>query len=150
MPKTGNNAALHGGGFHHIAIRATDFEATLKFYIEGLGFRRVYGWGEDKRAQGEKDGRAAMLDTGDGNYLEVFAGGTREPGSDLPEGALLHYALRTTDCDTALERARAAGAMVTMEPRSVPIPGDTPMEFRIAFCKGLDGEVIEFFQNDQL
>jgi catechol 2,3-dioxygenase-like lactoylglutathione lyase family enzyme len=24
-------------GFHHVAIRAVDFDATLKFYAEGLG-----------------------------------------------------------------------------------------------------------------
>lgn len=150
MSKVGNNETLHGGGFHHIAIRATDFEATLKFYIEGLGFRRVYGWGQDGRAQGERDSRAVMLDTGDGNYLEVFAGGARQPGAETPEGPLLHYALRTTDCTAALERARAAGATVTVEPKTVPIHGDTPTEFRIAFCKGLDGELIEFFQHPDL
>ena len=150
MPNQGHNTTLHGGGFHHIAIRAYDFEATLKFYIEGLGFKRVYGWGADGRANGEKDSRAAMLDTGDGNYLEVFAGSTRKPDAEVPEGALLHFALRTTDCDAALERARAAGATVTMEPKTVPINGDTPTDFRIAFVKGLDGEIIEFFQNDWL
>ncbi|HET6384030.1 MAG TPA: VOC family protein [Armatimonadota bacterium] len=150
MPDQGHNATLHGGGFHHIAIRANDFEATLRFYTEGLGFRRVYGWGEDGRSRGERDSRAVMLDTGDGNYLEVFAGGTLAPGEAIPEGALLHYALRTTNCDAALERARDAGATVTMEPKTVPINGDTPKEFRIAFVRGLDGEIIEFFQNDSL
>lgn len=150
MPKPGNNNALHGGGFHHIAVRAYDFEKTLRFYCEGLGFRRVYGWGEDGRPKGERDSRAVMLDTGDGNYLEVFAGGTRPPDQEAPEGALLHFALRTADCDAALERARAAGAVVTVEPKTVPIAGDTPMDFRIAFVKGPDGEIVEFFQNDQL
>jgi glyoxylase I family protein len=150
MPNNGHNATLRGGGFHHIAIRAGDFEATLKFYIEGLGFQRVYGWGEDGTAKGERDSRAVMLDTGDGNYLEVFAGGKRAPGEAVPEGALLHYALRTDDCDAALERARQAGATVTVETKTVPIAGDRPLEFRIAFVRGLDGEIIEFFQNDAL
>jgi glyoxylase I family protein len=151
MPNNGNNATLHGGGFHHIAIRACDFDATLKFYIDGLGFRRVHGWGKDSRAEGGKDSRAALLDTGDGNYLEVFAGGTRRPGEEVPEGALLHFALRTSNTDAALERARAAGAVVTVEPRSVtPDHSERPLEFRIAFVKGPDGEIVEFFQNDQL
>lgn len=150
MTKLGSNGPLHGGGFHHIAIRAYDFDATLRFYIEGLGFQRVYGWGEDGRNKGEKDTRAAMLDTGDGNYLEVFAGRTGTPGEEIPEGALLHFALRTADTGAALERARAAGAVVTVETKTVPIKGDTPQDFRIAFCKGLNGEIIEFFQNDTL
>lgn len=150
MSKLGSNTTLHGGGFHHIAIRAYDFEATLRFYIEGLGFTRVYGWGEDAREKGGKDSRAAMLDTGDGNYLEVFAGRAGVPGEEIPEGALLHFALRTHNTSAALERARAAGATVTMETKTVPIQGDTPQDFCIAFCKGLNGEIIEFFQNETL
>jgi len=136
---TGNNTVLGGGGFHHVAIRARDFDATVKFYTTGLGFKEKISWGEG-------NSRAVMLDTGDGNYLEVFAGGSAEP---KPEGSILHFALRTTDCDGALKQAVAAGAVLTMEPKSLAIasrPGPTPV--RIAFCKGLDGEVIEFFQNE--
>jgi len=148
----GTNDAIVGGGFHHIAIRAYDFDASLRFYTEGLGFRRVYGWGQDGRAQGEKDSRAALLDTGDGNYLELFGGGTRPHGSAPPEEVVLHFALRTHDTDAALERARNAGAVVTMEPKSVvPAHAEEPAQtFRIAFVRGLDGELIEFFQNDNL
>lgn len=151
MANPGNNATLHGGGFHHIAIRAYDFDATLRFYIEGLGFRRAHGWGKDDRANGGKDSRAALLDTGDGNYVEVFAGREGDPSETLPEGSLLHFALRTSDTAAALERARNAGATVTMETKSVtPDNGDRPLEFRIAFVRGLNGEIIEFFQNAEL
>jgi glyoxylase I family protein len=134
----GNNSKIGGGGFHHVAIKARDFDATLRFYKEALGFTEWIRWG-----QGE--GRAVMLDAGDGNYLEVFAGGTPATQS---EGAILHFALRTDNCDTAIERARAGGAVVTKEPFDVLIPstpGPTPV--RLAFCKGLDGEIIEFFQH---
>jgi glyoxylase I family protein len=148
----GTNDALAGGGFHHIAIRAFDFDASLRFYTEGLGFVRAYGWGEDERASGEKDSRAALLDTGDGNYLELFAGGTRAPGSAPAEDVVLHFAFRTEDTDAALERARKAGATVTAEPKSVVPPhAEAPAQtFRIAFVRGPDGELIEFFQNENL
>lgn len=148
----GTNDALSGGGFHHIAIRAYDFDASLRFYTDGLGFKRVYGWGEDARAKGEKDSRAALLDVGDGNYLELFAGGTRPHGTPPPEEVVLHFALRTSDTDAACERARQAGAVVTTEPKSViPANAEAPAQtFRIAFVRGLDGELIEFFQNDLL
>ena len=137
------NTVVPGCGFHHVAIRASDFERTLRFYIDGLGFRPAVRWGEGDR-------RAALLDTGDGNYMEVFAGGRRAPGDPVPEGAILHYALRTTDCDAAIERARAAGANVTVEPKTLDLESDPiKISIRIAFCQGPDGEVIEFFQNDQ-
>jgi glyoxylase I family protein len=136
----GTNTAI-GGGFHHVAIKVRDFDASLRFYTQALGFREKIRWGQG-------DARAAMLDTGDGNYLELFAGGSSEP---KPEGALLHLALRTTDCDAALAHARAAGAQVTMEPKSLTIPSTpSPTPVRIAFCKGPDGEIIEFFQSDLL
>jgi len=136
------NEVIPGCGYHHVAIRASDFEATLRFYTEGLGFRPAVRWGEGDR-------RAALLDTGDGNYMEVFAGGRRAPGEPVPEGAILHFALRTSNCDTAIERARQAGATVTVEPKTVALEGEPPLTIRLAFCKGPDGEVIEFFQNDE-
>jgi glyoxylase I family protein len=135
----GQNATIGGGGFHHVAIRAHDFDASVRFYTETLGFAEKIAWGEG-------DSRAIMLDTGDGNYLEIFAGG--QAGSK-PEGAILHFAIRTTDCDAAFERARLAGVEVTTEPKSVDIPsrpGPTPV--RIAFFKGPDGEIIELIQNE--
>lgn len=136
---TGKNTILGGGGFHHIALRTPHFDAVVKFYTAGLGFTERIAWGEGNN-------RAVMLDAGDGNYLEIFEGGSAEP---KPEGALIHFALRTTDCAAATNRAVAAGATLTMPPKDVNIqsrPGPTPV--RISFCKGLAGEVIEFFQNE--
>ena len=127
----GHNARIGGGGFHHVAMRVRDFDASWQFYTEGLGFVPRVTWGEG-------DGRAAMLDTGAGNYLEIFAGGSDEP---RPEGTVLHFALRTADCDKAIEAARAAGAEVTVEPRDVTIPSDPPTPVRLAFCKGPVGRL---------
>lgn len=130
-------------GFHHVALRVRDFEATLRLYQDGFGFVRRFGWGDG-------DSRAVMLDTGDGNYLEVFADSKRLPGEDAPEGALLHFALRTPDVDAAYARAIAAGARSQSAPQNIVIAGDVPVPTRLAFVIGLDGEVIEFFQNDIL
>jgi len=136
-----NTAKLEG--LHHIAMRANDYDASFKFYTEGLGMKRAYGWGEG-------DNRACMLDLGDGNYLELFSGGKGVPGEDVPDGSFLHLALRTHDVDGMFARALAAGAVPTTEPKDVPIEGDKPLVFRIAFCKGLNGEILEFFYNDVL
>jgi len=134
------NTKIGGGGFHHIAIRARDFDRSVTFYTDALGFVPKITWGA-------KPKRAIMLDTGDGNYLEIF----ERPDQPIinEESAMLHFALRTSDCDAALARARAAGCVVTMESKSIDIqstPGPTPV--RIAFFKGPDGEVVELFQNE--
>ena len=134
-------SAKHGPGFHHVALRASDYDATLAFYATGLGFERAYGWGEPGN-------RAAMLAVGDGNYIEVFEGSGE--GGEIPEGALLHYAVRAADAAASYERAIAAGATTVSEPRTLAIQGDRVVTVHIAFVKGLDGEVIEFFQNEVL
>ena len=149
MPNSGHNSTIGGGGFHHVALRANNFEATLKFYCEGLGFTKKYGWGEDLRESGQKDSRAAMLDTGDGNYLEVFAGGSRTEGVILPEEIFIHIAFRSNDVPVAMKRALEHGATLYQETKSViPNNADEPKQtFTIGFVRGLDGELIEFFNN---
>lgn len=125
-------------GFHHTAIRSTNFDAVLAFYTEALGLKVKITWGEAPK-------RAVMIDAGDGNYVEVFE--RSEPASEL-ESALMHFALRTDDCAAMTEKARAAGAEVTMEPKEVLLQssaGEIPV--KISFFKGPAGEVVELFEN---
>lgn len=124
-------------GIHHVAMTVKNFDETLRFYVEGLGFSVYLSWGRENK-------KAVMLDSGKGNYLEIFSGGAE----DKPEGIWQHLAFSTDDCDLAIERARSAGAIVTMEPDNAEIVSDSgsATHIRIAFCKGPDGETIEFFQ----
>jgi len=130
-------------GFHHVAIRARDFDKSVAFYTDVLGLTTKIAWGE-------KPGRAIMLDAGNGDYLEIFERPDQEwPGGE--QGAILHLALRTNDVDGMTERARAAGCDVTMDPKHVDLPtttGPHPLPVRISFFQGPDGEVIELFANE--
>ena len=140
-------------GFHHVAIRAVDFDATIDFYARGLGFKVRYEFSVPGRID-----RAAFLDTGDGRYLEVFGQGStvqaegrrRRPGEEATEGALLHFCLRVADVEASYAHALAAGAISRVEPRTAKLGGEPPAEVRIAFVTGPNGEVIEFLQSDQL
>lgn len=125
-------------GLHHVAMRVADFDGVVAFYTEALGLTEAVRWGEG-------DSRAVLLDAGDAHYVEIFAGGSAPaaPGESAPP--LLHVALASDDVDAAIERARAAGAEVTMEPKDVDIPSDPVLPVCIAFCRGPAGEVIEFF-----
>lgn len=134
------NAILGNGGFHHVCLKTKDWDATMRFYKDTLGCTEKIAW----RAA---PARAVMLDAGDGNYIEVF--------EDLaytgaPNGAVNHYAFRTTRLDAVAERVRAAGFKITVEPRDVTIQttnGAGPVPVRIFFCDGPNGESIEFLQN---
>jgi glyoxylase I family protein len=136
-----SNPILGGGGLHHICVKTRDWELTRRFYLEVLGFTVKVAWEEAPR-------RAVMMDAGDGNYVEVFEDLAYVPN---PDGALLHFALRTTRLDAVVERVRSSGAKVTVEPVDVAIRttnGAGTVPVRIAFCVGPNGETIEFLQNE--
>lgn len=137
MSNIGKNKKIPGLGFHHIALKVKDFEKSLDFYTNGLGMTPVVAWGE-----GEK--RIQMLDLGNGDILELFAGGT----DDLDAvGNWQHFAMSVEDVDAAYATALAAGALPHIEPKTVPLDS-TPykMSIRIAFVKGPDDVQLEFFK----
>ena len=130
------NQKIKDAGSHHLAVSSCDFDKSVKFYTEGLGFTPKARWGEG-------NGRAALLDIGDGSHFEIFANG--KPGEPVNE-KLVHFAFKTSDPDGAYKNALAAGAVSHMEPKDVAIPSEPPMPVRIAFVKGPDGELLEFFK----
>jgi len=135
-------------GFHHVAIRAVDFDATLKFYAEGLGCSVHLEFSVPGRID-----RAAFLDTGDGRYIELFGqdstvqaqGRRRRPDEEPIEGALLHFCFRVADVEAAYSRALAAGAVSRIAPMTTQVVGG-----EIAFVTGPNGEVIEFLRSEKL
>ncbi len=130
------NQKIPGSGFHHIAIRTHQFDNSIRFYCEGLGFTQKIAWGE-------APARAVMLDTGDGNYLEVFE---REgvPAETTGEANILHFALRCADCESATSVARAAGA------KEPDVFAQMGLKTKISFVQGPDGEIVEFFESRDL
>ena len=135
--RKGDEIMGYAKGIHHVAIKVKDFDKTCALYTHVFGMTPTLSWGEG-------DNRAVMLDCGDGACIEVFAGGKGK----LSEGAWMHIALKVTDVDGAYAAALKAGCVAHMEPKSIDIeskPCIVPV--RIAFVKGFDGEIIEFFAN---
>ncbi len=136
MIALGTNEILGGGGFHHISINAYDIKKSETFYTKVLGFKKVTEFNSGNRS-------CIMLDSGDGACLELFSGGTPE---EKPDWAELHIALRAADTRTVLERVRASGMTITMEPKDLVLPSEPPKPITVAFFKGPDGELVELFQ----
>ena len=140
----GRNPKLGGGGIHHVAIEALDFDASLEFYtalgcVERLRFP-------------EPGHTVALLDTGDGTYIELFSpteDGPTTAGGGMPGGpALFHFALRVDDCDAATDRARRLGAEILEDPTDMTLEGDPPVPCRYSFVRGPSGEALELIAID--
>jgi len=130
------NKKIANIGIHHLALSSADYDKSLKFYIDGLGFEKVAEWGEGAS-------RACLLDIGNGSHFEIFANGSANPEKDVK---FVHFAFSTTNPDGAYENALAAGAASHMIPTTLDIPATPPLPVRIAFVKGPDGELLEFFK----
>ncbi|MEQ9459875.1 MAG: VOC family protein [Phycisphaeraceae bacterium] len=143
MPHT--NTTIKNCGFHHVAVVVSDFDKSLDFYTNLLGMKEAAQWQAPPK-------RAIMLDTGDGNYIEMFENKDRPQHADAGNEPWFHIALRTTNLDEVIARVREAGYPVTMEPTHIDIKttDDRTIPVYICFFKGPDGESIELFQNDIL
>lgn len=128
--------AVHG--FHHVAVHSRCYDESVKFYTEVLGLvRRV-----EFTLKGR---RVSLLDSGGGAYVEVF---DRPDRPDSGASCLVHFALRTREVDEMIDRVRAAGRKITVEPTTLTLDtniGPKPLTIRIAFLEGPDGESVELF-----
>lgn len=130
------NKKIPNIGVHHLALASADYDKSLKFYIDGLGFEKVAEWGEGI-------GRVCLLDIGNGSHFEIFANGK---ATEEKDPKFVHFAFATTNPDTAYHNALVAGAASHTEPKTLDIPATPPLPVRIAFVKGPDGELLEFFK----
>ncbi len=122
-------------GVHHIAIKPTreQYEKTVRFYTELLGFPVKQSWGDEKAP-------CLMVSCGDNSCIEILP---QQPGFTCPEtGPLCHLAFATDKVDELIEEARSAGYQIKQEPKDVFLGGSGS---RIAFLYGPVGEEIELF-----
>lgn len=138
MPVGTGNSIIKGCGTHHIAVQTRDLAASLKLYRDVLGMKPIAEFGSPER-------KIMLLDTGDGSHIELFEPKSDTPAVDAPAAndPVTHFALTTTDTRASLEHVRRAGYEITVEPKDVTLD---KLNVTIAFFKGPNGEIIEFFQ----
>lgn len=120
-------------GIHHVCLKCADeeeYKEVKHFYQDILELDIARTW---------KDG--IMFDLGNA-VIEVFA----EGGEKAETGIIRHFALATEDVDACVEKLKAAGYEVFVEPKDIAIPSEPEYKARIAFGRGPLGEEIEFFQ----
>ena len=121
-------------GFHHVAINSADFDRSEKFYTELLGLKKVRAWG------GETS-RCAMYACADDSCIELF----EVAAVAEPDGPIVHFAFNVDDPDAFIEAVRKEGYEITVEPKTADVVGTPGFVARLGFCKGPNGEIIEFF-----
>ena len=119
-------------GIHHISMRCETKEEYVEvkhFYTEVLGLQIRREWAD-----------GMMIDTGN-SLIEVFPTG----GGEHAQGVIKHFALATDNVDEIVDKVKAAGYKVFIEPNDRVIKSSPEFPFRMAFCYGPLGEEIEFF-----
>lgn len=115
----------------HVCIGAYDLQATLHFYTEILGMRKVF----DFLKQGEPFG--FYLDAGNGTYIEVFSRSDKEePKRPLME----HMCFEVADIDAIVADLEAKGWPI-IAPKKMG--GDNSYQVWVADPSGVR---IEFMQ----
>lgn len=131
------NSVIKGMSYAHMAIAAKDFDQSLAFY-RALGLTLYTSWGTG-------DDRIALLDIGDGSFLELFA--RPDLAGDGEGSPFLHYAFGVQNVDEAYRLAVAAGATPLKPPAEMPLDAHPrALTLRVAFVKGPSGEELEFFK----
>ena len=117
-------------GIDHVALYTDRFEETILF------FRDVFDAEDLGTFQAKEKG--CWLAVGD-SVLEIF---DSVPSED---GWFQHIAVGTDDVDALFARALDHGAAPLEEPKDIRMELKKPMDARIAFVRGINGEQIELF-----
>jgi glyoxylase I family protein len=108
-------------GIHHVAIIASDYQRSRRFYTEILGLEIV---AEVYRAQ--RDSYKLDLKTPDGVQIELFSFPAPPPRTSRPEACgLRHLAFRVPDIHEAVRELRRHG----IEPEPVRVDEYTDKKF---------------------
>ncbi|RXR08435.1 SMU1112c/YaeR family gloxylase I-like metalloprotein [Pseudoxanthomonas composti] len=101
---------MHLDGIHHVAIIASDYRRSKRFYSEILGLKVLAEVYRQARDSWKLD-----LALPDGGQIELFSfpGAPARPSYPEAQG-LRHLAFRTTDLDVAVQSLTAQG--VACEP----------------------------------
>ena len=98
---------MHLDGIHHVAIIASDYPRSKRFYSEVLGLKILAEVYRQARDSWKLD-----LALPDGGQIELFSfpGAPARPSYPEAQG-LRHLAFRTTDLDAAVQSLTAQGVV---------------------------------------
>lgn len=122
-------------GLGHVAIKVTDLDRSLDYYINKLGFPEMLRLTKD-------DGTVWLvyLRITDEQYLEVFPGAENDRAPGWNANGMNHMCLTVDNIDEVLARVAAAGLSLLL-PLKTAIDGN-----RQAWLEDPDGNRIELME----
>ncbi len=124
-------------GLAHVAIKVTDLDRTLDFYINKLGFPEMMRLHNDK---GEV--WLVYLRITDDQYLEVFPGAENDRAPGWNANGMNHMCLAVDDIEALVKEIEAVGIPLLL-PLKVALDGN-----KQAWIEDPDGNRIELMQMD--
>jgi lactoylglutathione lyase len=95
----------------HIAIRARDIEATVRFYRDMLGMQEAFRM---HNLPGEQLGSVHLF-VGPSQFIEIFPNGTEESPLNEHTIGYAHLCFEVEDAAKTLEELRTRGAPIDVE-----------------------------------
>ena len=122
-------------GLGHVAIKVTDLDRSLDYYINTLGFPEMLRLHKD-------DGSVWLvyLRVTDTQYIEVFPGAENDRAPGWNANGMNHMCLTVDDIDAVLAQVAAAGIKLLL-PLKTAIDGN-----RQAWLEDPDGNRIELME----
>jgi glyoxylase I family protein len=124
-------------GIHHVAIIASDYGRSRRFYVEVLGFGVIAEHYREARDSWKLD-----LRVDEHTRIELFSFPSPPARVSRPEACgLRHLALRVADLDAAVSHLEAHGVAVE------PIRVDEFTDRRFTFFADPDGLPLELYED---
>jgi glyoxylase I family protein len=121
---------------HHVAIIASDYARSKRFYTEMLGLRVI-----EETYRGARDSYKLDLALTDGTQIELFSFPDPPPRPSYPEACgLRHLAFATEDLDGAVKSLEGHGIPVE------PVRVDELTGKRFTFFADPDGLPLELYE----
>lgn len=124
-------------GLAHVAIKVTDLDRTLDFYVNKLGFAEMMRLHNDKGSVW-----LVYLRITDDQYLEVFPGAENDRAPGWNANGMNHMCLAVDDINALVAEIEAAGIPLLM-PLKLALDGNWQ-----AWIEDPDGNRIELMQMD--
>jgi catechol 2,3-dioxygenase-like lactoylglutathione lyase family enzyme len=129
-------------GIHHIGIVVESVEASVTWYVDNLGFERLYTYGWPG-VQAAFIGRGSLkIELFQNEQATRMAEDRRRAETNLRIGGINHFAIEVVDLDGTVAALQEKGVEVVSPPREVPNSGGS----RFAFIHDNEQMLIELFQ----